>query len=99
MVRGALTRSWEADCATAHGKNSIDVLLAWLSKHGNYDRWLGGAKTVKRRRLCVVRLLRCFTGTASGRRFSDVSWAQSCHDVCAEETGRWSDSVATLSMD
>jgi hypothetical protein len=40
MVAG---EGWEDDSASAGGNTSIEVLLAWLGQHGNYDRWRGGA--------------------------------------------------------
>lgn len=41
---GRERKLWETDRVSIDGKSSLDVLLAWVTKHGNYDRWRGGAK-------------------------------------------------------
>ncbi|DBA05307.1 TPA: hypothetical protein N0F65_007469 [Lagenidium giganteum] len=36
---------WDADAEKSGGKASMTVLLEWLSRDGNYDRWRGGIQT------------------------------------------------------
>lgn len=51
---GGERKLWELDSASAGEKTSLDVLLDWISEHGNYDRWRGGAKQgITKESLCM----------------------------------------------